>query len=141
MKLFKKNSGKENLSDKAASGIAKAILKIQNFFACRMQSFSKSWKQKQQLIFLYGVCLVFGGFSVVAVVQPFKTRPQNSSFKLQSISTLKNIQKENKAFIITDNEFQQVQRYKQTHTNLIKERPGLYDSLTQVEQMYYSQQK
>lgn len=141
MKLFRKNTSTENLSDKAASGIAKGILKMQNGFTARMQSFTKNWKQKQQWIFLYVVCLVFGGLSVIAVVRPFKTKQQNSSFKPQSINTVKNIQKESKAFIITENELQQVQRYKQAHPNLRQERPGLYDSLTQVEQIYYSQQK
>jgi hypothetical protein len=34
-----------------------------------------------------------------------------------------------------------VQEYKRTHPNLIKERPGLFDSLVLIEQSYYSQKK
>lgn len=141
MRLFKKHTGNSNLSDKAAIDITNGIIKMQSKFAVLMSGFAGSWKQKQQWIFLYIVCLVFGGMSVTAIVQPFKTVQQSRPLKPQSISMPKNIQKENKAFIITDKEFQAVRAYKQTHTNLLKERPGLYDSLGLIEQMYYSQQK
>lgn len=141
MRLFNKHTGNSNLSDKAATGIANGIIKMQSKFAVLMSGFAGSWKRKQQWIFLYIVCLLFGGMSVIAIVQPFKTIQQSLSLKPQSISMPKNIQKENKAFLITDKEIQAVRAYKQTHPNLLRERPGLYDSLGLIEQMYYSQQK
>jgi hypothetical protein len=41
--------------------------------------------------------------------------------------------------LITEQEFEQVQKFKRQHPNLLKERPGLFDSLTLIEQSYYSQ--
>jgi len=141
MKLFKRNKSQLNIQDKAATGIANSILKTQNWFAINLQQVTKSWKQKQQWIFLYLVCLVFGGLSIVGIVNSFKASDETKSIIPKQISTPKNIYRRDKAFLITENEFQKVQEYKQTHPNLIKERPGLFDSLTLIEQVYYSQKK
>lgn len=48
MKLFKKNIKGNELTDKAANGIANGILKSQNGFAKYMYSVTKNWKQQQQ---------------------------------------------------------------------------------------------
>ena len=71
MKVFKKN---KNISNAAAGKIAGTILFIQNKFADAMDKVSASWKLKQQWIFLYLVCLVLGGLSVVSIIQPFKIK-------------------------------------------------------------------
>ena len=141
MKLFKRNKSQLNIQDKAATGIANGILKTQNWFAINLQQVTKSWKQKQQWIFLYLVCLVFGGLTIVGIVNSFKASDKTKSIIPKPISTPKNSYRRDKAFLITENEFQKVQEYKQTHPNLIKERPGLFDSLTLIEQVYYSQKK
>ena len=141
MKLIKRKEGHVNVPDKVATGIANGILKSQRWFANTLENMTNKWKQKQQWIFLYTVCFLFGGLSIVAMVNSFKV-PENSRALMQkSISVPKNIYKEEKAFLITENEFQQVQDYKRTHPDLIKERPGLFDSLTLIEQSYYSQKK
>jgi hypothetical protein len=141
MKLFKRNKSQSIIRDKAASGIANAILKSQRLFATTLESLTTKWKQKQQWMFLYMVCLLFGGLSVVAVVNSFKVEPNSKSVLPKSITVPKNIYKGDNPFRITENEFQQVQEYKRKHPNLLKERPGLYDSLTLIEQSYYSQKK
>ena len=141
MKLFKKNITNSPLSDKAAKGIASGILKSQNGFARQMYSLTKSWKPKQQWIFLYLVCLVFGGLSVAAIVNSFKTKEPDKAMIPKSISVPKNIHQQTNEFAITENEFQQVEEYKRKYPNLQKERPGLYDSLSLIEQVYYSQKK
>ena len=141
MKLFNKNIKRDELTDKAANGIASGILKSQSGFAKYMHSLTKNWKQKQQWIFLYLVCLFFGGLSIVALVNPFKTKVLDKTIIPKSISVPKNIHQQNNAFVITENEFQQVQEYKRKYPNLQKERPGLFDSLSLIEQVYYSQKK
>ena len=141
MKLFKKNITANELTDKAANGIANRILKSQNGFAKLMYSITKNWKQKQQWIFLYLICLFFGGLSIVAIVNSFKDKESNNAIIPKSISVPKNIHQQSNVFVITENEFQQIQEYKRTYPNLQKERPGLFDSLTLVEQIYYSQKK
>jgi len=141
MKLFKRKEGQVKIADKAATGVANGILKSQRWFANTLESLTNKWKQKQQWIFLYAVCLVFGGLSIAAIVNSFKTGANSNRLMPKSISVPKNIYNEDKAFLITENEFQQVQEYKHTHPNLIKERPGLFDSLILIEQTYYSQKK
>ena len=141
MKLFKRKVGQVNIPDKAATVIANGILKSQRWFANTLESLTNKWKQKQQWIFLFAVFLVFGGLSMAAMVNSFKTRANSNTLMPQSITVPKNIYKEDKAFLITENEFQKVQEYKRTHPNLIKERPGLFDSLILIEQTYYSQKK
>ena len=141
MKLIKRKEGQVNIPDKAATGIANGILKSQRWFATTLESITNKWKQKQQWIFLSTVCFLFGGLSIAAVVNSFKVTENAKTLMPKSISVPQNIFKEDKLFIITVNEFQKVQEYKRTHPNLIKERPGLFDSLVLIEQSYYSQKK
>ena len=141
MKLFKRKEGRLNIPDKAASGIANGILKSQRWFANTLESLTNRWKQKQQWIFLYAVCFLFGGLSIAAILNSFKTGANSNRLMPKSITVPKNIYKEDKAFLITENEFQKVQEYKRTHPNLINERPGLFDSLILIEQTFYSQKK
>lgn len=141
MKLFKVNKNKTISQDKAATGIANAILKSQRWFADCSERLTKKWKQKQQWIFLYVVCLLFGGLSIAAVVNAFKVSATTKTIMPKSIAVPKNIYNQNNPFLITENEFQKVQEYKRKHPNLLKERPGLWDSLTLIEQSYYSQKK
>ena len=141
MKTMNRHINKEALTDKAAGGIAKGILKSQNGFAKYMQSLSKNWKGKQQWIFLYFVCLIFGGLSIVAIVHPFRVKDTNSSLIPKSIAVPKSIHRQRNGFAITESEFQQVQEYKAKHPTLQKERPGLFDSLSLIEEVYYSQKK
>lgn len=141
MKRVKKNIQQENIKDKAANRIANGILKAQTGFAKYLLSVTKKWNQKHQWIFLYVVCLIFGGLSIMAIVIPFKINQNNSYVLPKFISVPKNIQLQNDEFRITENEFQKVHEYKLNHPGLQNERPALFDSLNLVEQIYYSQKK
>lgn len=141
MKLFRRNINQSIIQDKAATGIANGILKSQRWFASNLERLTKKWKQKQQWIFLYLVCLLFGGLSIIAVVNAFKVSATSKTIIPKSIAVPKNIYLDNNSFLITENEFKQVQEYKKQHPNLLIERPGLWDSLTLIEQSYYSQKK
>jgi len=139
MKFFKKNINQTNIPDKAATGIANGILKSQRWFADNLDDVTKKWKQKQQWCFLFGVCLLFGGLSITAVINSFKQSANSTVIIPKAISTPKNMPGNTNPYMITEKEFEQVQIYKQQHPNLITERPGLFDSLTLIEQSYYSQ--
>lgn len=143
MKRFKRNTNSDGASvtETAAKGIANGILKLQNLFASYMGKWAGNWQRKQQWVFLYLTCLVFGGLSTLAVVQPFKSRVPSVAIKRQNIVVPKGSSKVQQPLAITEKEIQAVKAYKQQHPNLIKERPGLYDSLNLIEQQYYSQQK
>ena len=141
MKQFKPEERRMNVLDKAATSIAHGLLKTQNGFAVRLQQVTKNWKQKQQWIFLYMVCLVSGGLSTLALVHAFRYADDAKPVIPKPISIPRNIPRENNAFLITTNEFQQVQEYKKAHPDVIKDRPGLSDSLALIEEVYYSQKK
>lgn len=141
METMNRQINKEALTDKAANRIAKGILKTQSGFEKYMQSLSKNWKVKQQWIFLYLVCLVFGGLSIVAIVNPFRAKDTNSSLIPKPIAVPKSIHQQKNGFAITENEFKQVQEYKAKHPNLQQVRPELFDSLSLIEDVYYSQKK
>lgn len=150
MKRFRKN--KKNIREAAAGKIAKAILSVQKKFADSMAKVSAKWKVKQQWIFLYLVCLVFGSLSVIAIIQPFKNK--NTFKKPDAIHRPKFLPPREEKIVITDKEILKVQAFKQRLVSLskskdgkikvdrfFKERPGLFDSLEKVEQLYYSQKK
>ncbi|MBI1782256.1 MAG: hypothetical protein HYR66_12970 [Sphingobacteriales bacterium] len=139
MRLFKKNISQTNLPDKAANGIANGILQSQRWFANNLDGLTKKWKQKQQWFFLMGVCLIFGGLSITAIVNSFQQSTNSKVVVPKAISIPKPIPNNVSPYLITEEEFRQVQKYKQQYPNLIKERPGLFDSLTLIEQSYYSQ--
>lgn len=154
MRLFKKNIA-PGAGDKAAGWIANTILRIQRKFAEVLEKKSISWKAKQQWIFLYLVCLVFGGLSVVAIIKAFNKKASNILSKPAAIKTPRMIPDENRSTVmITDNEIRKVHIFKHTLDslsktdygkikvkNLLERRPGLMDSLEMVEQLYYSQKK
>ena len=142
MKLFSKNQNIP-VSEKAAGIIANSILKVQRYFAGALGKLSISWKRKQQWIFLYMVCLVFGGLSIFSIVQSFSKTTELP--KPSAIKVPRNIHKE-QSVRITENEFSKVQAFKRSldstsRKKLMQERPGLMDSLEMVEQLYYSQKK
>ena len=141
MKLFRRDINQPKLSEKAAAGIANGILKFQNWFTEKMQSLTKNWEQKERWIFLYIVCLVFGGLSIVAIIHPFRSTAIKENILPKPISSTMNVEIKGRGFLITKEEFLKVQEYKLQHPDLMRKMPGLYDSLNLIEQMYYSQQK
>ena len=73
MKFLTTDINKTKVVEKAAAGIAGGILRVQDWFSVTMQRFTKDWKQQQRWIFLYGVCIVFGGLSIVVIIHPFQS--------------------------------------------------------------------
>ena len=141
MKLFNKHIEQEVLKDKAAGRIANAILKMQNGFANHLFAISKKWNQSQQWLFLILVCLILGGLSVLAIVVPMQLNRNEKSIMPVTIILPQSIPFQNDQYNITDTEFQKIQEYKRNHPGLKDENPPLFDSLTLVEQIYYSQKK
>ncbi len=141
MRFFKTKREKTTQGDRAAKSIATGILEIQNRFAEMLKRMTKKWRQKHQWIFLYSVCVVFGTLSILAIIQPFKADDAAKIIFIKSIMVPKSLYKENREFLITKKELQQVREYKAKHPDLMKTRTGLYDSLSLIEESYYSQQK
>jgi len=141
VKLFLKHTGKEPWIDKAATGIAGSIIRIQKGFSRNMNQLTKRWKLQQQRVFLLLVCLFFGGLSFFLIINSFNKTEVEKSIIPKSISTPRNMNLNENSILITQNEFQQVQQFKRLHPNLQNERAGLFDTLSLLEQIYYSQKK
>lgn len=97
MKLFKRNRNRQavqKISDQAAVCIAKTLLRAQQKTAARLARMTRSWKPRQQRIFLVLVCTVFGCCSSYVLLQPF-IKPVPAFVKPASISlpnAIQNIQ-------------------------------------------------
>lgn len=141
MKIFKPNILQESIPDKAAMVIAKAMLKIQNWAVTRIENLTKNWKQKQQWIFLCSICIGFGAASLQSIADSFKVPDKANSILPKPISIPPNNYEKSQSFVITENEYQKVQEFKNTHPNLRKEKPTLFENLTLIEQVYYAQKK
>ena len=139
MKSLKENISTQKLTDKAASSVAKGILWSQKRFTKYMQLATKRWQKQQQSLFLCFICIVFGGYSIMIMIQSFKEQKGINIIKPLPIVTPKKINHQQPHFIITNKEIQAVKGYKQQHPNLMKDSPTLFDSLTLIEQQYYSQ--
>lgn len=138
MKLFRSHRKNPSIAEAAAGKIAGRILGIQRQFDARMGRLTKDWKRKQQWIFLYCICLAFGGLSLVAIIRPFSV-PGHPTLMPKSISRPTQLNNHQDGFVITEEEFRQVQAYKRAHPDLKEVRPSLLDSLNLIEQTYYSQ--
>ena len=141
MKSFFKHTGKETWINKAATGIAGCIIRIQKGFSRIMNQLTKRWKLQQQRIFLLLICVVFGGLSLFLMINSFNKKGVDKIIIPKSISTPRNMNKKENSILITQNEFQQVQQFKRLNPNLQIERPDLFDTLSLLEQIYYSQKK
>ena len=141
MKQFKNTNRENKISDKIAIGIADSILKFQRYFSNKVQLRTARWKKIEQVAFLFLVCFVCGGTSIVVMVDCLKDSYSNHSIIPNQISSVKSIYKKGKPLPITDKEFRAIQHYKLSHPQLLLDRPGLYDSLQRIEQIYQSQKK
>ena len=141
MKPFNKHIEQEVLKNKAAGRIANAILKMQNGFANHLSAITKKWNQTHQWLFLILVCLILGGLSFLAIVVPIQLNKNEKSIMPETIILPQSIPFQKEEYIITDTEFQKIQEYKRNHPELKDENPPLFDSLTLVEQIYYTQKK
>ena len=141
MKFFRTDNIQEKISEKAAASIGNGIFRLQDWFTSKMQGLTKKWEQRHRWLFLYLLCLVFGGLSIAVIIAAFQTNGICKAMIPAPIRATKITQWQSKGFLITKKELQLVQRYKAAHPALVKEMPVLYDSLSLIEQMYYSQQK
>lgn len=140
MKSKPETNQSETISHTIASRIAGVILRVQTAFAEQMQRHTCDWSRRQQKAFLYLICILFGSLSLLSILT---TRTYKSIGETVRNNRIKIPVKESNSsgIHITENELKQVQDYKMQNPHLSNDRPGLYDSLTCVEEMYYSQKK
>ena len=141
MKVSIENAEQKNLSDHIAGSLANWILKYQELFTKMLSVRTIHWSLKQQWIFLCLVCIVFGGASIVAMVQSFRINPTDTvTISATSSVSLKPLANEAPA-LITREEFEAAKQYNMEHPDLLHELPDLYERLSSIEETYYSQNK
>jgi hypothetical protein len=161
MRLFKRkvkelNAAKSSGSDKVAGKIAGFIVKAQTKFADVMNRNFSGISTKRMKIFLFLFCLVSGGLSIYYIVNAvFNHDKKNNSFKIDHVDVPKHYDKTGDELIhsqifIDEETMQNIQVFKQymdslktkgakQYDSIMLERPGLMDSITMLEEIYYSQ--
>lgn len=140
MKTKNQTGQSVDITKTMANKIAGYILTIQQSFANKLNKQTKAWPRRRKLVFLLGVCVLFGGMSLSGLF------PSSNSLRFDQMfapdktkHTIEN-QPVNQLHI-TDSEFMHVQQFKQDHPDLQTQQPALFDSFSLVEEMYYSQKK
>jgi len=129
----------DNIQEKAAGKVAGGILKLQRSFASVMHKVSASWKKQHKVIFLALISILFLYFSIDAIRKPFQLK--GNAKKTGVMVTPKMMPVEDMPTVTTE-EFRKIQELKKTlDSNIIRQRPGLMDSIALVEGLFYSQQK
>ena len=129
----------DNIQEKAAGKVAGGILRLQRSFASMMHKISASWNRKHKTIFLALVSILFIYFSIDAIRKPFQLK--GNANKTGVMVTPKIIPVEDLP-TVTAEEFRKIQELKKNlDSNIIRQRPGLMDSIALVEGLFYSQQK
>ena len=163
MWLFKKQkkndeeNGNTSMSDKVAGKIAGAGIRIQRFFAERMNKIFKNMNNKKLKALLIVFCISAGGYSIYlitnAVVSPDKIQP---SFKIDHVDVPKHFDKTGGEVIpeatVDEQTFNKIQDFKKymdslkqnksyLYDSIITARPFLMDTVLMLEGIYYSQKQ
>jgi hypothetical protein len=141
------------LKDKAAGAISLLLLRVQRGFASFLHQRVNPLSAGRKTIFLFAFCAVFGGFSLAALVNVFRPlRDTSRAIRPAAVSVPKygtgELQQE---VIITGKDMERIAQFKaymdslrgsasgrRTYDTILTARPGLLDSIHQIEQFYSS---
>lgn len=153
---FKKNKEENTypMKDKIAKAIAGFLLSLQSRFALVIGTKTNKLSMKAKWLWLFVFCLLFGGFSIYAIMGPFRDR--GKTIKPAQISVPKYYDRTGVQIepLISDRDIKRIYRFKKymdslrsskegkiVYDSILKARPELMDSIHTVEQIYYSQSK
>lgn len=153
----RKNTGAsgETVTGKASTGIAKLIGGMQNRFAEALNKKTAKLTQRGKVILLIVFCIVFGGGSVYIMIDGLRSSNSSSQIlKPGVVRVPKHVDKTGegapsiKAYITSD-DMRRIKRFRRfmdslkstrqgllIHDSIMKARPGLMDSLQEVERLY-----
>lgn len=138
--------------DKAAVGIGMFINNMHKRFGSTLNRKTAALSQRGKIVFLIVFCLSFGGGSLYIMFDGWNSAASTNLLKLKSISVPKHIDKTgapNVRVLITARDIQKIQSFRRymdslkttnqglvIHDSILHARPGLMDSLTEVERLY-----
>lgn len=148
-------ASKKSIKEKAASGIARMINGVQNRFGETLNKKTANLTQRGKIVLLIVFCLVFGGASAYIIIDELSSsRSSSRLLKTNPISVPKHVDKTGdksqgiEAFISPEDirRIKQFRRYMDSlktskhgiviYDSIIKARPGLMDSVNEVERLY-----
>lgn len=146
---------KESISNKAALGISKMINRMQHRFGETLNRKTAQLTQRGKIILFIVFCLLFGGGSLYVFIDGFtSSRSFSRALKPGAISVPKHVTKtgnDNQPIkaIITAEDIRKIKRFRRymdslkiskngvfIYDSIINARPGLMDSVTEVERVY-----
>lgn len=146
---------KNTIKEKAVSQLAIMINGMQNKFGETLNRKTANLTQRGKVILLIVFCIVFGGGSIYVLVDGWSSsKPSSTVLKSKFISVPKHVDKMDtdtpkiNVFITAEDirKIKQFRRYMDTLKNskqglliydsILRARPGLMDSVAEVEQLY-----
>ncbi len=161
MLLKKKKTGIENpLKEKAATGIAKFLLKVQTKFSDFMNEQTKNISPKGLKMIVIVFCVFGGGFSIYLIAEAiWKTDKAQQGLKIEKVNFPKYYDNNNDAELQSDqyvdqetyqrilffesymDSLMQTESGRKIHDSILLARPGLPDSIAMLKEIYQSQIK
>jgi hypothetical protein len=152
--FFRKKNNTRPVTDKVASKIARAILKMQTCFANYMNKKVKNIPVSKMKTLVIIFCAVCGSYSIYLVATAVLTKDENpAKVRMQRIRTLQNVAGPSQARPIVTKEFYQrvegftrymdslKQNNVRVYDSILLKRPHLMDSVKLFEQLYKSNLK
>jgi hypothetical protein len=144
--------GHEMIRDKAASGIARVIDGAQRRFGETLNSKTENLSQRGKMILLVAFCSVFGGGSLYIMIEGLHSAQAPSEIlKSNPITVPRHVDKTGEGIraFITAEDIRRIKLFRRymdslkntnkgllIHDSIIRVRPGLMDSLIEVERLY-----
>jgi len=128
-------------TDKLAANIVSKTIRFQTRWANFMQCKAERLSLKSKKYFLFIFSLLTGMYSCFIIIQSFTGHPKHA-FTITSIHLPKTIHEENKPPPVSEREYLQIEHYKKYMDSCgLAIRPGLADSIKQIENIYQSSKK
>jgi hypothetical protein len=157
----KKKIGIENpLKEKAATGIAKFLLKVQTKFSDFMNGQTKNISPKGLKLIVIVFCVFGGGFSIYLIAEAiWKTDKAQPGLKIEKVNFPKYYDNNNDAELQSDqyvdqetyqrilffesymDSLMQTESGRKIHDSILLARPGLPDSIAMLKEIYQSKIK
>ena len=128
-------------TDKIANLIVRKAIFLQTRWANFMQRKSERLSVKSKKYCLFFFSILTGTYSCFIIVQSFTGHTEHA-FTITNIHLPKTIHEENKPPPVSEREYLQIEHYKKYMDSCgLAIRPGLADSIKQIENIYQSSKK
>jgi len=138
-----------------AERVSNSVSKVPRAFASYLGKKTAGLGSREKLVFLAGVCTVFGGLSLFYVIRVFSPGTKVKPVMPQQVAVPKHFDKtgepaENEVVVVSPGLYRRLQEFKRfmdslrqkadpAYDSIMRERPGLMDSVLWLEKIYSEQ--